>query len=103
MSGPAHSVGRMFSPPLAYTVPFDIDRSRCPRVYRLVNRSPEDVTGLRVTLLGSGLLVPVATTLLRPGDGVDLSVLGVELTRNTIAVVRWFRRGGDEFLWRFSF
>ncbi|ROS51601.1 hypothetical protein [Frigoribacterium sp. PhB24] len=93
----------MTSTTLAYTVPFTLDRSRAPRVYRLVNDSAEAVTGVRVTLVGSGLLVPVATTRLEPGDFVDLCVLGVELARNGIAVVRWFRPGGDEYLWRFSF
>jgi hypothetical protein len=93
----------MTSTTLAYTVPFTLDRTRAPRVYRLVNDSPERVTGVRVTLVGTGLLVPVATTRLDPGDSVDLCVLGVELTRSAIAVVRWFRPDGDEYLWRFSF
>lgn len=93
----------MTSTLLAYTVPFTLDRSRAPRVYRLRNESTETVTGVRVTLVGTGLLVPVATTRLEPGGSVDLCVLGVELARSAVAVVRWFRPDGDEYLWRFSF
>ncbi|WP_423923243.1 hypothetical protein ACPEEZ_04515 [Frigoribacterium sp. 2-23] len=87
----------------AYAIPFEIDRSRAPRLYRLVNTSDESVHALRVTLLGSGLLVPVATSRLAPGESVTVSIVGVELSRNGIAVVRWFRPSREEYLWRFSF
>lgn len=96
-------MGPMTTTTLAYTVPFTLDRRSAPRVYRLVNDSPETVTGVRVTLVGTGLLVPVATTRLDPGSSVDLYVLGVELARSAVAVVRWFRPDGTEYLWRFSF
>jgi hypothetical protein len=87
----------------AYAVPFELDRSRAPRVHRLVNRGDEPVLGLRVTLLGCGLLVPVASTRLEPGESMTVSVIGIELSRSAIAVVRWFRPTGEEYLWRFSF
>jgi len=93
----------MISTSLAYAVPFVLDRSRAPRVHRLVNESTEVVTAVRVTLVGTGLLVPVATSRLTPGESVDLLVLGVELARSAVAVVRWFRPDGQEYLWRFSF
>lgn len=88
---------------LAYAVPFAVDRSRGARVPRLVNVGDEPVIGLRVTLLGSGLLVPVARSRLEPGESMGVSVIGPELCRRGIAVVRWFRPSGDEYLWRFSF
>ncbi|KQR66569.1 hypothetical protein [Frigoribacterium sp. Leaf172] len=87
----------------AYPVPFQIDRTRAPRVHRLVNVADESVLGIRVSLLGCGLLVPVATDRLEPGEALSLSVIAAELTQNAIAVVRWFRPTREEFLWRFSF
>ncbi|NIJ06041.1 hypothetical protein [Frigoribacterium faeni] len=89
--------------PTAYRVPFRLDRSRGPRVLRLVNDGPETVSGLRVTLLGSGLLVPVSTAALQPGESMSVSVIGPELVTSSIAVVRWFRPTREEYLWRFSF
>ncbi|MBD8703101.1 hypothetical protein SOM11_01435 [Frigoribacterium sp. CFBP9039] len=93
----------MTSTATAYAVPFHVDRSKAPRVHRLVNVADEPVLGIRVTLLGCGLLVPVATNRLDPGDALSVSVIASELTQNSIAVVRWFRPTREEFLWRFSF
>lgn len=87
----------------AYSVPFWIDRHHAPRLYRLVNIGDEAVRGLRVTLLGSGLLLPVDAPVLPPGIGVTLSVVGIDLQASSVVVVRWFRPDGDEYLWRFSF
>jgi hypothetical protein len=87
----------------AYRVPFRLDRSRGPRVLRLVNDGHESVSGLRVTLLGSGLLVPVSAGVLRPGESMAVSVIGPDLVASSIAVVRWFRPSREEYLWRFSF
>lgn len=87
----------------AYRVPLLVDRSAGPRRYRLVNEGDETVHGLRVTLLGTGLLVPLAAHALAPGEGMTLSVIGVDLARSGIAVVRWFRPDRSEYLWRFSF
>jgi hypothetical protein len=89
--------------PTAYSVPFRLDRSRGPRIVRLVNDGTETVSSLRVTLLGSGLLVPVCSSTLAPGQSVALSVIGPELVASSIAVVRWFRPSREEYLWRFSF
>jgi hypothetical protein len=89
--------------PLAYSVPFRLDRSRGPRLPRLVNDGTEVVSSLRVTLIGSGLLVPVASASLRPGQSIALSVIAPELVASSIAVVRWFRPSREEYLWRFSF
>jgi hypothetical protein len=93
----------MSSHPPAYAVPFVIDRRLAPRLYRLVNMSDEVVRGLRVTLLGSGLLVPVSATCLAPGAQLTLTIVGTDLSRDSIVVVRWFRPDNEEYLWRFSF
>lgn len=93
----------MSTAPPAYRVPLAVDRSAGPRRYRLVNTGDEPLTGLRITLLGTGLLVPVATHALAPGAALPVSVIGVDLARNGIAVVRWFRPDRSEYLWRFSF
>jgi hypothetical protein len=89
--------------PLAYRVPFVVDRSRAPVRYYLVNRSAETLHGLRLAVLGSGLLLPVSQTRLLPGGVLGFAVRGHELARNSVVVVRWFRPNDDEYLWRVSF
>jgi hypothetical protein len=89
--------------PLAYRVPFVVDRSRAPVRYYLVNRSGEPLHGLRLAVLGSGLLLPVSQTRLLPGGVLGFAVRGHELARNSVVVVRWFRPNDDEYLWRVSF
>jgi hypothetical protein len=86
-----------------YRVPFRVDRSDAPPVYRLVNTSPETLTGLRVLLLGTGLMLPVSRLRLRPGAALTVIVRGSNLARSSVLVVRWFRPGGEEYLWRVSF
>ncbi|ROQ38405.1 hypothetical protein EDF46_2041 [Frondihabitans sp. PhB188] len=88
--------------PSAYAVPFWVDRTDEPHVYRLVNLGDEPVRGVRVTLLGSGHLVPVDPRPLPPGRTLTLTLLAVD-SRDSIAVVRWFRPDGDEYVWRFAF
>ncbi|BDZ49871.1 hypothetical protein GCM10025867_21120 [Frondihabitans sucicola] len=93
----------MSSHPPAYAVPFWIDRQHAPRLYRLVHVGDENVRGLRVSLLGPGHLVPVFVPLLTPGASVTVTVVGVDLSLGTVAVVSWLRPDGEEYLWRFSF
>lgn len=87
---------------LAYAVPFRVDRSRAP-AYRLVNTGYEPVMGLTLSLLGSGVMTSTAPRVIDVGAAVDLTVLGEDLALRTVLVVRWFRPGGDEYLWRVSF
>ncbi|GAA4670571.1 hypothetical protein [Frondihabitans cladoniiphilus] len=87
----------------AYEVPFWIDRHDAPHLYRLVNLSDEMVRGVRCSLLGPGYLVPLRPTDLGPGVGVTLTLIGSDLSRSSVVVVRWFRENDDEYLWRFSF
>jgi len=88
---------------IAYRVPLRVDRSDAPRVYRLINTSNETITGLRVTLLGSGAMAPLSRLRVQPGGFVSLVVRGANLSRSSVLIVRWFRPGGDEYLWRVSF
>ena len=85
-----------------YRVPFLFDRSRAP-VYRLVNVGSEELRGVTITLLGSGLMSPVMPGVLRPGASVELHVRGEHLARDATLVVRWLRTTGEDYLWRTSF
>jgi len=88
---------------IAYRVPLRVDRSDAPRIYRLMNIGTETLTGLRVTLLGSGVMAPLSRLRVPPGASVSLVVRGDNLARSSVLIVRWFRPGGDEYLWRVSF
>ena len=86
-----------------YRVPFRVDRTDAPPVYRLVNTSTEVLTGVRVLLLGTGLMLPVSRWRLKPGASLTVIVRGSDLARSSVLVVRWFRPNGEEYLWRVSF
>lgn len=92
----------MSTPPPAYAVPFWLDRSAEPHIYRLVNMSDETLHGLTVSLLGSGHLVPMRPGPLLPGRELHLTTLGLD-SRDSVAVVRWFGPDDQEYLWRFAF
>jgi len=89
--------------PLAYRVPFVVDRSNAPQRYYLVNRSEETLDAVRLCLLGSGLMLPLSSRRLLPGSTLSFAVRGSDLARNSVVVVRWFRPNGEEYLWRISF
>ena len=89
--------------PFAYRVPFVVDRSRAPVRYYLVNRSSETLDSVRLSVLGSGLLLPVSQSRVMPGGLLGFAVRGPNIARNTVVIVRWFRPNGDEYLWRVSF
>jgi hypothetical protein len=86
----------------AYAVPFWIDRRLAPRLHRIVNVGDEVVRGLRVSLLGSGQLMPISAGPLGPGSSFTLTTLATD-SRDSVVVLRWFRPDGEEYLWRFSF
>jgi hypothetical protein len=44
-----------------------------------------------------------APATLEPGDALEIVISGADLARDTIALVRWFRPNGQEYLWRVSF
>lgn len=86
----------------AYRAPFTVDRSRAP-VYLLRNTGRERVHGVALTLLGDGRLLWGLPTSLEPDGALQFAVHGDELSRGTVLIVRWFRPGGDEYLWRVAF
>ena len=85
----------------AYRVPFRVDRTNAP-AYRLVNVSDERLTGLRIVLLGSGLLLPISSLRLAPGTALTVVVRETDPS-SSVLIVRWFRPNGEEYLWRVSF
>jgi hypothetical protein len=85
----------------AYPVPFRLERE--PPHYRLVNHSTEPVHGVAVILHGPGRLASNAPAKLQPGEALEVTVDGSRISRGTILVVRWFRPGGTEYLWRVIF
>lgn len=87
----------------AYAVPFVVERLQEPRRYRLVNRSEERVRGVSLMLFGSGMMPASLPALLDPGDALEVTIAGADLSQNTVLVVRWFRLSGEEYLWRVSF
>jgi hypothetical protein len=88
---------------VAYPVPFAISRFSAQNSLVLTNRSPERLTALSFSLLGTGSLRTTAPVVVAPGQQVRLSVTGQELPRSGIVVVRWFRPDGSEYLWRITF
>lgn len=89
--------------PRAYRVPFQLDRLPESSLYRLVNVSAEPVHGLSLTLHGPGVMSSSIPATLQPLDALEVTVLGHDLARSTILVVRWFRPNGVEYLWRVGF
>jgi len=89
--------------PLAYRVPFVVDRSRAPVRYYLVNRSSETLDSVRLSVLGTALLLPISQSRVQPGGLLGFAVRGPNIARDSVVIVRWFRPNGDEYLWRVSF
>ncbi|MET4781789.1 hypothetical protein [Glaciihabitans sp. UYNi722] len=87
----------------AYPVPFHVERDAGPRKYLLTNRGSETVDGVTLNLLGAGVMPASAPSTLQPGETLEVVISGRDLARSTILVVRWFRPGGEEYLWRVSF
>ncbi len=94
MSDPLHSVTRMES----YPVPFTIDRRRAPR-YALRNASREPVRWIRLELTGRGLLRAPSPARLEPGEILEFEVHGEDLPLDSRLIVRWLRPSGEEYLW----
>lgn len=88
--------------PLAYRVPFALERGPAT-LYRLTNTSRETVSGVCLTLHGSGVMSANAPVSLSPGDALEVDIAGRNLSRDAILVVRWFRPDGVEYLWRIAF
>jgi hypothetical protein len=87
--------------PAAYRVPFLWRREG--QHYLLTNASPEIVSGVTFTIHGAGVMRATVPHVIPPGHGMEVTVAGANLPRDTILVVRWFRPSGVEYLWRIAF
>jgi hypothetical protein len=85
----------------AYRVPWHFERTADCSVLR--NLGAETLRAVTLTVYGSGVMPMTAPTTLLSGDALEIMIAGDDLARDTIAVVRWFRPNGDEYLWRVSF
>jgi len=93
----------MVTRPLAYRVPFLLDREPARHLYRLTNTSIETVHGVTFTLHGAGVMAISPPRVVRPQHGIEVIIAGRDLAVNTILVIRWFRPSGVEYLWRVAF
>lgn len=89
--------------PIAYRVPFRLERESPRATFRLVNTSREIVRGVSFTLHGSGIMAVSAPVVVHPGGDVEMRIAAKQIAHSTILVVRWFRPNGTEYLWRISF
>ncbi|MFK4728180.1 hypothetical protein ROT00_00675 [Agromyces mediolanus] len=88
--------------PEAYRVPWKIDRSRAPW-YTLLNTGDESAHGVHLSLFGDGRLLWQPLLRVAPGDQVAFVLRADDPARDCVAVLRWFRAGGEEYLWRIAF
>jgi hypothetical protein len=93
----------MMTRPLAYRVPFVLEREPEQHAYRLTNTSGETVHGVTFTLHGAGIMAISPPRVLAPGHGIEVTIALRTLAANTILVIRWFRPDGVEYLWRVAF
>ena len=87
---------------LAYRVPLRLRRGPA-HVYGFTNIGAEPLHGVTLTLHGSGIMGANPPTRLDPGETLEVDIVGRNLARDAILVVRWFRPDGVEYLWRVSF
>lgn len=90
----------MVTRPLAYRVPFELERNRARHAYRLVNTSTETVSGVSFTVHGSGVMALSPPRVLAPQHGIEVTIAAAHKKSDTIIVIRWFRPDGSEYLWR---
>ena len=89
--------------PLAYRVPFQLDREPARHLYRLTNTSIETVHGVTFTLHGAGIMAISPPRVVRPQHGIEVIIAARDPSANTILVIRWFRPSGVEYLWCVAF
>ncbi len=87
--------------PLAYRVPFVLEREPAQHLYRLTNASDETVHGVTFTLHGAGVMAISPPRVVRPEHGIEVTIAARAST--AILVIRWFRPNGVEYLWRVAF
>ena len=93
----------MVTRPLAYRVPFLLEREPARHLYRLTNTSAEIVHGVAFTLHGAGVMAISPPRVVRPEHGIEVTLAARTLAADTILVIRWFRPSGVEYLWRVAF
>lgn len=93
----------LVSSEIAYRVPWHFERENRDRRYALHNLGAETLSGVTLTLHGGGVMPATARSTLAPGDMLVMTISGQDLARQSVAVVRWFRPNGDEYLWPVSF
>ena len=91
----------MVTRPLAYRVPFLLEREPARHLYRLTNTSAEIVHGVTFTLHGASVMAISPPKVMRPDHGIEVTVAA--RPSSAILVVRWFRPSGVEYLWRVAF
>jgi len=84
--------------PIAYRVPFALEREPARHAYLLTNTSLETVHGVTFTMHGSGVMAISPPRTLRPEHGIEVII--ATGAREAILVIRWFRPNGNEYLWR---
>lgn len=86
-----------------YKVPFEVDRST-PPWFRFANCGRETLRGVTVTEVLGGRVVRVTSPRsLEPGAALPFTASSVHPEVATVAVLRWIRPSGDEYLWRVAF
>ncbi|WP_213813875.1 hypothetical protein [Glaciihabitans sp. dw_435] len=98
-----HSHLAPVSAEIAYRVPWHFERENRAQRYALRNLGAETLTGVTLTLHGGGVMPATAPSTLAPGDTLVMTISGRDLARQSIAMVRWFRPNGQEYLWPVSF
>jgi hypothetical protein len=88
--------------PLAYRVPWRVEREKAP-TFRIVNDSSDAVHGVTLSISGAAVMLASPPRLVAPGEAVSVTIVGHDIARDTLLVIRWFRDEGDEYLWRVSF
>lgn len=97
-----HATGPARPPrPVAYRVPWRVDRRHAP-TYRLINAGAEPLWGVSLSLSGPAMMPATAPKRLVQGECLAITVRGRDIERDTVLFVRWFRPGGEEYLWRVS-
>jgi hypothetical protein len=85
----------------AYRVPWHFDRG--DGHFTLRNLGNERLRAVTFNLYGAGIMPTSAPCTLEAGEALEIVIASADLARDTIALVRWFRPNGAEYLWRISF
>jgi hypothetical protein len=101
-SAAAHQFDAPAAGIVSYRVPWSVDRSTSPR-FRITNTSDESLRGVTLSLLGSAVMASDTPRVVPPGESFTVLIRGRDIARDTILIVRWFRDGDGEYLWRVSF